>query len=125
MIPDSGPFPSINSLVAPEFQLVNETSTPGYVNFIGYAISSNDGIYSDVKAQYTSEIAIAHDSAALIDRLCLLLAASQISDATKATIRTAVDAIAVTQTSTNAEKLRRIHTAVLLVMASPDYLVQK
>ncbi len=114
-----------NSLVAPEFQLVNETSTPGYVNFMGYAISSNDGIYSDVKAQYTSEIAIAHDSAALIDRLCLLLAASQISDATKATIRTAVDAIAVTQTSTNAEKLRRIHTAVLLVMASTDYLVQK
>ena len=114
-----------NGLVAPEFQLVNETSTPGYVNFMGYAISSNDGIYSDVKAQYTSEIAIAHDAAALIDRLCLLLAANQISDATKATIRAAVDAIAVTQTSTNAEKLRRIHTAVLLVMASPDYLVQK
>ena len=114
-----------NSLVAPEFQLVNETSTPGYVNFMGYAISSNDGIYSDIKAQYTSEIAIAHDAAALVDRLCLLLAANQISDATKATIRTAVDAIAVTQTSTNAEKLRRIHTAVLLVMASPDYLVQK
>ncbi len=114
-----------NSLVAPEFQLVNETSTPGYVNFMGYAISSNDGIYSDVKAQYTSEIAIAHDAAALLDRLCLLLAANQISDATKATIRTAVDAIAVTQTSTNAEKLRRIHTVILLVMASPDYLVQK
>jgi hypothetical protein len=114
-----------NSLVAPEFQLVNETSTPGYVNFIGYAISSNDGIFSDVKAQYTSEIAIAHDAAALVDRLCLLLAANQISDATKATIRAAVDAIAVTQTSTNSEKLRRIHTAILLVMASPDYLVQK
>jgi uncharacterized protein (DUF1800 family) len=114
-----------NSLVAPEFQLVNETSTPGYVNFMGYAISSNDGIFSDVKAQYTSEIAIAHDAAALVDRLCLLLAANQISDATKATIRAAVDAIAVTQTSTNSEKLRRIHTAILLVMASPDYLVQK
>ncbi len=114
-----------NSLVAPEFQLVNETSTPGYVNFMGYAISSNTGISNDVLAQYTSEIAIAHDAAALLDRLCLLLAANQISDATKATIRAAVDAIAVTQTSTNAEKLRRIYTAILLVMSSPDYLVQK
>jgi uncharacterized protein (DUF1800 family) len=114
-----------NSLVAPEFQLVNETTTPGYVNFMSYAISSGDGIYSDVKAQYTSELAIAHDAAALLDRIVLVLAANQISASTKATIRTAVDAIAVTQTSSNADKLRRIHTAILLVMASPDYLVQK
>jgi hypothetical protein len=66
-----------------------------------------------------------HDAAALLDRVVLVLAANQISVSTKATIRTAVDAIVVTQTSSNADKLRRIHTAILLVMASPDYLVQK
>ncbi len=114
-----------NNLVAPEFQGVNETSTPGYVNFMTYAISSGDGIYSDVKAQYTSELAIAHDADALMNRLYLVLAADQISATTKATIRTAVDAITVVQTSTDAVKLRRIHTAILLIMASPDYLVQK
>ncbi len=114
-----------NNLVAPEFQGVNETSTPGYVNFMTYAISSGDGIYGDVKAQYTSELAIAHDADALMNRLYLVLAADQISATTKATIRTAVDAITVVQTSTDAIKLRRIHTAILLIMASPDYLVQK
>jgi uncharacterized protein (DUF1800 family) len=114
-----------NSLVAPEFQLINETSTPGYVNYMTYAISTTTGINNDVKAAYTSEIAIAHDAAALLDRVSLLLAASQISDSTKTTIRTALDAIAVTPTSTNTEKLRRVYTAILLVMASPDYLVQK
>ena len=29
-----------NSLVAPEFQLVNESSTPGYVNYMASAIGS-------------------------------------------------------------------------------------
>ncbi|WP_373473680.1 DUF1800 domain-containing protein [Sphingorhabdus lacus] len=115
-----------NSLVAPEFQIINETSTPGYVNFMTTAIGTTNGIGgNDVKAAYTSELAIAHDSAALLDRLCLLLAANQISDSTKATIKTALDATTVTQTSSTTDKQRRIFMAVLLVMASPDYLVQK
>lgn len=114
-----------NSLVAPEFQLINESSTPGYVNFMTSAIGSTNGVGGDVKAAYTSELAIAHDSTALLDRICLLLAANQITDATKATIKTALDATTVTQASTTAEKQRRVYMAVLLVMASPDYLVQK
>ncbi len=114
-----------NSLVAPEFQLVNETSTPGYVNFMTSAIGSTNGVGNDVKAAYTSELAIAHDSAALLNRVCLLMAANQISDSTKTTIKTALDATTVTQTSTTAEKQRRVYMAILLTMASPDYLVQK
>ena len=114
-----------NSLVAPEFQLVNESSTPGYVNFMTSAIGSTNGVGGDVKAAYTTELTIAHDSTALLDRICLLLAANQISAASKATIKTALDATTVTQTSTTAEKQRRIYMAVLLVMASPDYLIQK
>jgi uncharacterized protein (DUF1800 family) len=114
-----------NSLVAPEFQLINETSTPGYVNFMTNAIGSTNGVGNDVKAAYTSELAIAHDSAALLDRLYLLLAANQISDTTKTTIKTAVDASTVTQTSSNTDKLRRIYLATTLVMASPEYLIQK
>ena len=114
-----------NSLVAPEFQLVNETTTSGYVNYMSFAISTTNGINNDVKAAYTAELAIAHDAAASLDRLSLVLAANQISSTTKATIRTALDAITVTQTSSDSDKRRRINTAVLLVMASPDYLVQK
>ena len=36
-----------------------------------------------------------------------------------------LDAAPVTETSSAAEKQRRVYLAVLLVMASPDYLVQK
>jgi uncharacterized protein (DUF1800 family) len=114
-----------NSLVAPEFQLVNETTAPSYVNYMSGVISTTNGINNDVKATYAGELAIAHDAAALLDRVILLLAANQLSASSKATIRTALDAITVTQTSTDAIKLRRIHTAVLLVMAAPEYIVQR
>ena len=114
-----------NSMVAPEFQLVNESSTPSYVNYMTSAIGSTNGVGGDVKAAYTSELAIADNSAALLDRICLLLAANQISDSSKATIKTALDTTTVLATSTTAEKQRRIYMAILLVMASPDYLVQK
>ena len=114
-----------NSLVAPEFQLVNETSTAGYVNFMASSIGSTNGVGNDVKAAYTNELAIAHDAAALVDRLVLLLTANQISDANKTAIRTALEATSITQTSSNTDKLRRIYAAITLVMASPEYLVQK
>lgn len=114
-----------NSLVAPEFQIVNEVSTAGYVNYMTSAIGSTNGIGGDVKAAYTGELAIAHDSTALLNRLCLLMAANQISDSTKATIKTALDATTLTETSPTADKQRRVYLAVLLVMASPEYLVQK
>jgi uncharacterized protein (DUF1800 family) len=114
-----------NTLVAPEFQLVNETSTSGYINFMASAIGTTNGVNNDVKAAYTNELAIAHESGPLLDRIILLMSANQISDANKATIKTALDATAITQTSSNTDKLRRIFAAITLVMASPDYLVQK
>jgi uncharacterized protein (DUF1800 family) len=114
-----------NKLVAPEFQLVNETTAPGYVNFMTNAISQANGLYDEIKPDYSAEIAIAHDAGALLDRICLLLAGGQISDGTKTVIRTALDSLTVTQTSATNIKLRRVHTAILLVMASADYLVQK
>lgn len=114
-----------NSLVAPEFQLVNEVSTAGYVNFMTSAIGNGIGVGNDVKAAYTSELAIAQDSMSLLNRICLLIAANQISEATKATIKTALDATTVTESSSATDKQRRVNLAILLVMASPDYLVQK
>ncbi|MDX2209463.1 MAG: DUF1800 domain-containing protein [Sphingopyxis sp.] len=114
-----------NSLVAPEFQIVNETSTSGYVNFMASSIGTTNGVNNDVRPNYTNELAIAHDSTALLDRLSLLLTANQLSDANKTAIKTALDATTVTQTSSDTDKLRRIHAAITLVMASPEYLVQK
>lgn len=115
-----------NGLVAPEFQLVNEVTVAGYINFMISALKGQmTNTNWDVSATYENELKIAHDSSALLNRLCLLLAANQISDATKATIKSALDATPVTITSQQTTKLARIRLAILLIMASPEYLVQK
>lgn len=115
-----------NGLVAPEFQLVNEVTVAGYINFMISALKGEmTNTPWDVGATYTAELKIAHDSAALLDRLCLLLTANQISDAAKTTIKTALDPSAVLDASADTTKLARVQLAILLIMASPEYLVQK
>ncbi|MEM6586433.1 MAG: DUF1800 family protein, partial [Pseudomonadota bacterium] len=112
-------------LLAPEFQLVNETSAAGYVNFVERTIDGRGGWMFDVKATYSDEIAIAHDTPALVDRLDLLLTGNQLSQATRDTITGALNAQSVTQQSSEEAKLAQIHRAVLMVMVSNDYLVQR
>jgi hypothetical protein len=51
-----------------------------------------------------------------------VLAANQVSSTTLATLKTALDSVSVT---TDTGKLNRIYAAITLVMASPEYIVQK
>jgi len=108
-----------NGVTAPEFQLCNESTVAGYLNYMQTVIASGVG---EVKPSYTAEIALASDAQALLDRVALLLAANALSTATKATITTAVTAI---KADTDAGKLNRVQATILLVMASPEYLIQK
>ena len=107
------------TLVAPEFQITNESTVAGYVNFMQTVIRSGT---ADVTANYSAELALVNDVNALTERLNLLLAAGQLSGATLATIRTAIGTIA---TTTAAGQANRVYAAVLLTMASPQYIVQK
>nr|WP_295529609.1 DUF1800 domain-containing protein [uncultured Pseudacidovorax sp.] len=111
-------------LVAPEFQIVNETGVGGYINFMASILQA--GFNSrDVLAAYTREKALVLDPAALVDQLSLVLTANQLSTATRALIIDALSDPPVTASSTDAVKLNRITAAVLLVMSCPEYLVQK
>lgn len=110
-------------LVAPEFQLIGETSVAGYTNFMGSVISNGVGFGGtlDVKPNYASEIALAGDPDALLDRVNRCLMAGSMNTSLRADIRNAVNAIAMTGNGPT----NRVRTAILLTMASPDYLVQK
>ena len=112
-------------LLAPEFQLVNETSVAGYVNFLERAITGGRAPVADVVLDFSAEIAIAQDAPALLDRLDLLLTGRQLSPSVRDTVRSAMEDVAVTATSTNADRLRRVQIGVALILASTDYLVQK
>jgi len=109
-----------NGLVAPEFQITNESSVSGYINYMQRAISGQ-GV-GDVRADYSTLISLATDSSALLDEINLVIAAGQISRPTLITLTIAINTIPVT---TDAGKLNRVYAALTLVMASPEYIVQK
>jgi Protein of unknown function (DUF1800) len=110
---------SAQSLVAPEFQLTNEPSVVAYVNFVNAAISATWG---DFTADYTAITTKAADSQALLDEINLLVAANQVSAATIAQIKTAVDSI---PADTPANLGRRVKVAILLIMSSPEFITIK
>ncbi|MEI8159415.1 MAG: DUF1800 domain-containing protein, partial [Burkholderiales bacterium] len=101
-------------------QITNESSIPGYVNFMQKAISGSS--VGDVRADYSSLLALVNDSSALLNELNLVLASNQIPVATLTTLKTALDTIAI---ATDAGKNNRVYAAILLVMASPAYIAQK
>ena len=124
---------------APEFQLVNESSVSGYLNYMQVVIRS--GLYVigaeqpqsgtgavnsyDITAAYTTEFLLVLDAMALVNHLNLILCAGQLSVTTRTLIVTAVNATPLTAASTDSAKRDRIAAAVLLVMACPEYLIQK
>ncbi|MFS0771589.1 DUF1800 domain-containing protein [Sphingomonas sp. 1P08PE] len=106
-------------LVAPEFQITNEQSVVGYINYIYALVANGTG---DTKADYTAILARAADTNALVDEVNLLLAAGQLSAATIGAIRTAVDSVAATATN---GPTNRVGIAIMLTLASPEFLTVK
>ena len=106
-------------LVAPEFQITHETSVIGYANYMQTVIQSGIG---DIDADYTALRAVAGDASTLLDKVALWFAGGQISPATREAIVTAVGSMPAT---TDVNRANRIYATVLLVMTSPEFLVQK
>jgi uncharacterized protein (DUF1800 family) len=107
---------------APEFQLHNETSTAGYINFMQRV--TRNGV-QDVKPAYSSLLPIAHDVPAVIAWLNLRLTANQLSGETLGVLGAALRSFNVTASSSNSAKLDMLAAACFLILISPDYLVQK
>ena len=106
-------------LVAPEFQITNESSVIGYVNYLQRAVSTGIG---DLAADYTGLLALADNAQALLDESNLMLAAGQIGVANIATMKTALDSMA---SGTDAARRNRVQAALVLVLAAPEFLVLK
>lgn len=116
------------NLVGPEFQVVNEITTAGYVNTITQVINTGIGIDNDVRVSFASEEAIADKPDQLADRLNRLLLSGQMSGALRTRIVDAVNSITIPSTGgVQASQARnnRVKVAVLLVMTSPEYVAQR
>lgn len=110
---------SAANLVAPEFQITNEQTVIAFVNYMYGLVLNGAG---DTRANYAAILTKAPDSQALVDEVNLLLGAGQLPAATVATIKAAVDSIATTATN---GLQNRVNAAIILTLASPDYLTVK
>jgi uncharacterized protein (DUF1800 family) len=106
------------NITAPEFQLTNETTVVAWANYAQSFIVNGVG---EVKPDYTAELALAADAAALVNRVVLLLAANGLGADTVATITNAVASISA---ATDAGKKNRVYASIHLVLCAPEYLVQ-
>jgi hypothetical protein len=125
------------SLVAPEFQVVDEVTAASYINqmqsWIDQGIGSTPpgGAGRDVRSAYTAEIAIADNAQALVDRMNSLLFYGQMSATLQGRVLAGINAITVpapngsNQAQIDTARLNRAKTAVFFSMISPEYLAQR
>ena len=127
---------------APEFQLVSESSVSAYINFLqnisyqGAWIGNpaepgfprdNQGVtyVPDIVPDYSAEFALVGNTLLLVQRLNILLTGGQLSPATQDFI---VNALRIDRIrADSSDEFKRIHVAraILFVMASAEYLIQK
>ena len=107
------------SVTAPEFQLLNEVTVTGYLNFMQTLLTTGQG---DAKPDLSADMALSADPRAMVARQALLLGGGAISDATQQRIAAAVATIAGT---TDDGKLNRARAGWMLLLACPEYQIQK
>lgn len=105
-------------LVAPEFQITDECTVIGYANFMFQVLPYGA---AGVAANYADWLPLANDPAALVDRINLLFTGRTLSATLVADLVAAVSTLPM---SLNDGALRRVVTAMLIVLCSPEYLVQ-
>jgi uncharacterized protein (DUF1800 family) len=110
-------------LVAPELQINTESQVTSYLNFMRGVVEEGYGADNskDVRCSYATEMALAANPVALIDRVDLLLTGQRLSLATRNAMRTAIDSVPTTATDAARTRAR---IAVFLALCSADFLVQ-
>lgn len=118
------------NITVPEFQIVNESSSVGYLNFMtDFAFDRGSQRNRDIetyKPDYSDELALIDNPAGLVDHLDDLLTGGRMSDMEKADI---VDIISTVEIRTNSpentadDQEDAVQTAVTLVLNSPSYAV--
>jgi uncharacterized protein (DUF1800 family) len=138
---NAGGVTAANGLVAPEMQITTETSVAGYANFMMGIVQRGVGLKGltgnasrpDVQPDFSAAQSLATDSASLVNDVTARLIGDNVNASLKSQIQTAVDSITIpapNKAGTNGPQIEnakhnRVLTAVLLTLASPEYIAQK
>ncbi len=138
-----GSAAAARSLVTPEMQIAHETSAAGYVNTMRDNVGSGVGAGNttvngvvrnrrDLQADYSAELALAGDAAALTDRVLgrLLYASNaalrtEIVNAVGLIVIPALNAGGTNQAAIDTAKRIRVNAAILLALVAPEFVVQQ
>ena len=107
-----------NGLVAPEFQITNETTSISVSNWCYWGVFFG-WKYGDIKQNLTTEANLASNPTALVDRLNTLLCAGQMTTAEMAVIVNHINTLPAN------DPLTRAKTAAYLVAISTRSAVQR
>jgi len=132
------------NLVAPELQIAHETSVAAWVNYMRDNVASGVGATNgtvggvllnrrDIRPDFTAELALAGDAAALVERVAAKLTGDQAGAARNIDIATAVATIAIpalntggtNQAAIDTARRNRVNATILLVLAAPEFQVQR
>lgn len=139
-----GTLTGAQGLKAPELQITNASSVAGYSNFMTHFIFLNNEQF-DIEeinqffakkkinintsqalesfvANYQREITLLDDPQALLSHLDVLLTHGKLSNSTKQHI---IDVLTPLNKSSEQEKRYQVQIAILMIMTSPDYLIQQ
>ena len=118
------------NITVPEFQIVNESSSVGYLNFMTDFVFERAGQRNrDIETyapDYSDELAMVDNPTALVDHLDDLLTGGRMSDAEKTDIVDILQTIEIRTNSaenTAADQEDMVQAAVTLVVNSPSYAV--
>jgi len=132
---------AFSKATAPEFQLVNESTTASYINYLanflvnGMYVRAPELITSpenptptdgpDIVPDYSAELALVGDPSGLFKRLNLLLCAGQLSPETVSMMVSAMSFDGTNSGSSDNAKRSYVAKAIMFVMCCSEYLVQK
>jgi Protein of unknown function (DUF1800) len=111
---------SNQNLVAPEFQLTNETTVFQYINTVGGLGYGSIG--PSCVASYNAFTPLARNTKALLDEVNLVIAAGQVSDARISEFAAAIEQIGISNLD---GQLERVKAAITLVMTAPEFIIVK
>jgi uncharacterized protein (DUF1800 family) len=117
-VPPNSAF-STSGLVAPELQLTNESTVAGYLNFMQSLVAGSIG---DIVPDYSALLTLADTPTALVAEINTVMAAGQLSAATQTLIVSAINAMS---RANDAAMRQRVNAAMLLVLATPEFVVLK
>ena len=132
--PDFSPNGVLNDqgLVAPEFKIVNENTLTSNSNLLHHMVT----FFSDSKAtspvlegksklNLSKEVALAKNTDDLLNHLSLVLLNNEMSESLKTILKEHLDSKGIFSDKTNEAQLEKAREAILLIISSPEYLIQR